>query len=87
MIQFLIIPHKKGQQLNTLNKTIIQSEHGIIIDKTHHIINNSIQKYWGTNKKEEIGFQKQPFTIGTQFKKYIFMATKIIVKDLKNIEK
>ena len=34
---------QEGKKLKLLNMTIIQSEHGISIDKIYHIINNNIQ--------------------------------------------
>ena len=42
---------QEGSKLKFLNIAIIQSEHGIIIDQTDHIIKNIIQGYWGTNTK------------------------------------
>ena len=41
---------QEGSKLNLLNINIIQSENVISIDYTYHIIKNTIQEHWGTNK-------------------------------------
>ena len=43
---------QEGPKRKFLNITIIQSEHGIIIYQTDHIIKNTIQEYWEHNTKE-----------------------------------
>ena len=65
---------------------IIQNKYGIIIDQTYHIINNTIQEYWGTNTKEEMKFQKLPFPIDASYDTDIFMDTPLIGEDFKRFE-
>ena len=66
---------------------MIQSEYVISIYHTYHIIKSIIQEYWGTKKKDEVEFQKPTFPVENYLEKILFMATPLIVEDLKQIEK
>ena len=46
-----------------------------------------IQEYWVTKTKYEIKLQQSPFQVDTSFENTIFMATTLIVEELKQIEK
>ena len=58
---------QKGPKLKLLIINIIQSEYGISIDQTDHIIKRIIQEYWVTNTRYEVRFQKPHFPVGTYF--------------------
>ena len=71
---------QEGPKLKFFNINIIQSEYGISIDQTDNIIDNIIQIYWGTNKKDEVKFQKSLFPLYTSLEKELFMTTPLIVE-------
>ena len=48
---------------------------------------NIIQEYWGTKTKDKVKFQQSPFPTDSSFEKKLFMATPLIVAELKQIEK
>ena len=48
---------------------------------------NIIQEYWGTKTKDEVKFQQSPFPIDTSFEQTLFVATPLIVSELKQIDK
>ena len=52
---------QEGSKIKLLNIKIIQSEYGISIDQTYHIMKDIIQEYWGTKTKDEVKFQQSPF--------------------------
>ena len=74
---------QEGPKLNLLYINIIESEYGINIDKTYHIIKNIIQGYWTTNKND-VRFQKSPLPVDTSFENTLFMATTLTGEELKN---
>ena len=53
---------------------------------TDHIIKNIVQEYWGTKTKDEVKFQKSPFTVDTLFENKLFMSTPLIEEELKQID-
>ena len=78
---------QEGQKINLLNMNTIQSEYGISIDQTDHIIKNAIQGYWGTKTEYKVKFQNPPLTVDTSFENILFMETPLIGEDMKQIEK
>ena len=48
---------------------------------------NNIQEYWVTKTKDEVKYQQSPFTVETYLENTLFVATPIIGKYLKQIEK
>ena len=48
---------------------------------------NIIQDYWVTKTEYEVKFQQFPFPTDTSFEHTLFMATPLIVAELKQIEK
>ena len=77
---------QEGPKLKLFKVNIIQIGHGISIDMTDDIIKNIIHNYWVTNTKDEIKFQKSPFTVGTYFEKVLFVVTPITGEQLTQIE-
>ena len=48
---------------------------------------NIIQEYWGTKTEYEVKFQKSAFPTDNSFEQILFIATPLILSELKKIEK
>ena len=66
---------KRGTDLQFLNFRIIQSEHGISIDQTNHII-----EYF--DKDEKMKYESSPFLIDSQFAYGLFVALPMTLEAL-----
>ena len=56
---------KRGTELQFLNFRIIQSEHGISIDQTNHIIKSILKEYF--DKDEKMKYESSLFPIDNIF--------------------
>ena len=66
--------YQQGPVLKFLNMRIIQSNYGISIDQTNHIIQNILQDYWKHHDTTTIQWQSAPFPTESSFKDELFHA-------------
>ena len=70
--------------LTFLNIHIIQSNYGIIIDQTKHIISNIINPYWKDKNTSSIPWESYPFHTESSFETELFNYLLISDKDKKS---
>ena len=63
---------KRGIELQFLNFRIIQSEHGISIDQTNHIIQSIINGSF--DKDEKVKYESSPFPLDSKFEYELYAA-------------
>lgn len=77
---------EEGTVLKFLNFRIIQSEHGISIDQTKHIIKEVLNPYWSNKNRDNIRKRTGPFPTDPQVEHEIMNATILEGKALKDLE-
>ena len=74
-----------GTELSFLNFRIIQSEHGISLDQSNHIINSLLKQYF--DKDEKVKYESSPFPLDNKFEYELFTALPMSDEELAKAEK
>ena len=76
---------KRGIELQFLNFRIIQSEHGISIDQTNHILQSVLNDYF--DKNEKVKYESSPFPLDSKFEYELYAALPMSEDELEKAEK
>ena len=76
---------KRGIELQFLNFRIIQSEHGISIDQTNHILQSILNDYF--DKNEKVKYESSPFPLDSKFEYELYEALPASEDELEKAEK
>ena len=68
-----------------LNFRIIQSEHGISIDQTNHILQSILNDYF--DKYEKVKYESNPFPLDSKFGYELYVALPMSEDELEKAEK
>ena len=76
-----------GPVLKFLNIRIVQSNHGISLDQTQHIVSNILDDYWNNHDTSKIPWQSAPFPTNNTFETTLFHSLPLTIDQHKHCQK
>ena len=83
--EFFSFRAKRGIELQFLKFRILQSEHGILINQTNHIVQSIMDDSF--DKDEKVKYESSPFPLDSKFEYELYAALLMSEDELGKVEK